>query len=133
MKAWRELEEISVHQGNINYSEWEADVIELMEQHFTNSSLADVDFGQIVKDLIEGAVRHKAQIPPDYTMFFKSIITVEGIGKQVSPELDIISEIRPYAQSLIAQRYQPEQLLRTAIDGVHALLSSPLSLIRLNN
>ena len=117
----RSLYEISVHQGNINYSEWEADVIELMEQHFTNSSLADVDFGQIVKDLIEGAVRHKAQIPPDYTMFFKSIITVEGIGKQVSPDLDIITEIRPYAQKLIAQRYQPEHLLRTAVDGIHTL------------
>ncbi len=114
----RALYEISVHKGTINYNEWEADVVELMEQHFTNSSLADVDFGQIVKDLIEGAVRHRAQIPPDYTMFFKSIITVEGIGKQVSPELDIIQEIRPYVQRLIAQRYQPEQLLRTAIDGI---------------
>ena len=114
----RSLYEISVHQGQINYSEWEADVVELMELHFTSSSLADVDFGQIVKDLIEGAVRHKAQIPPDYTMFFKSIITVEGIGKQISPNLDIIQEIRPYAQKLIAQRYQPEQLLRTAIDSV---------------
>lgn len=117
----RSLYEISVHQGQINYHEWEADVTELMEQHFTSSSLADVDFGQIVKDLIEGAVRHKAQIPPDYTMFFKSIITVEGIGKLVSPNLDIIQEIRPYAQKLIAQRYQPEQLMRSAIDGIHSL------------
>ncbi len=117
----RSLYEISIHQGQINYNEWEADVTELMEQHFTSSSLADVDFGQIVRDLIEGAVRHKAQIPPDYTMFFKSIITVEGIGKLVSPDLDIIQEIRPYAQKLIAQRYQPEQLMRSAIDGIHSL------------
>ena len=117
----RSLYEISIHQGQINYNEWEADVAELMEQHFTSSSLADVDFGQIVRDLIEGAVRHKAQIPPDYTMFFKSIITVEGIGKLVSPDLDIITEIRPYAQKLIAQRYQPEQLMRSAIDGMHSL------------
>ena len=117
----RSLYEISIHQGQINYNEWEADVTELLEQHFASSSLADVDFGQIVKDLIEGAVRHKAQIPPDYTMFFKSIITVEGIGKLVSPNLDIIREIRPYAQKLIAQRYQPEALVRSAIDGIHSL------------
>ena len=112
---------VSIHQGQVNYNEWEVDVTELMEQHFTSSSLADVDFGQIVRDLIEGAVRHKAQIPPDYTMFFKSIITVEGIGKLVSPDLDIITEIRPYAQKLIAQRYEPEQLMRSAIDGMHSL------------
>ena len=117
----RSLYEISIHQEPINYPQWEADVCELMDMHFSNSSLADVDFGQIVRDLIEGAVRHRAQIPPDYTMFFKSIITVEGIGKQVSPELDIINEIRPYAQRLIAQRYQPEQLLRGGIDAIQAL------------
>ena len=117
----RSLYEISIHQEPINYPQWEADVCELMEMHFSNSSLADVDFGQIVRDLIEGAVRHRAQIPSDYTMFFKSIITVEGIGKQVSPELDIITEIRPYAQRLIAQRYQPEQLLRGGIDAIQAL------------
>ena len=117
----RSLYEISIHQDPINYPQWEADVCELMDMHFSNSSLADVDFGQIVRDLIEGAVRHRAQIPPDYTMFFKSIITVEGIGKQVSPELDIITEIRPYAQRLIARRYQPEQLLRGGIDAIQAL------------
>lgn len=117
----RSLFEISIHQDRINYPEWEADVSELMDLHFSSSSLADVDFGQIVRDLIEGAVRHKAQIPPDYTMFFKSIITVEGIGKLVSPDLDIITEIRPYAQALIAQRYQPEQLLRGGVDALHAL------------
>ena len=54
-------------------------------------------------------------------VFFKSIITVEGIGKQVSPELDIISEIRPYAQRLIAKRYQPEQLLRSGIETIQML------------
>ena len=117
----RSLFEISIHQDPINYTQWESDVCDLMEMHFASSSLAEVDFGQIVRDLIEGAVRHHAQIPSDYTMFFKSIITVEGIGKQVSPDLDLLSEIRPYAQRLIAQRYQPEQLLRGSIDAVHTL------------
>ena len=117
----RSLFEISIHQEAINYSQWESDVCELMDRHFASSSLAEVDFGQIVRDLIEGAVKHRAQIPSDYTMFFKSIITVEGIGKQVSPDLDLIAEIRPYAQRLIAQRYQPEQLLRGGIDAIQAL------------
>ena len=90
-----------------------------MDRHFVSSSLAEVDFGQIVRDLIEEAVKHRAQIS-DYTMFFKSIITVEGIGKQVSPDLDLIAEIRPYAQRLIAQRYQPERFMG-GIDAIQAL------------
>ena len=115
----RTLYEISDHDEPINYPQWEADVTELMDQHFTNSSLADVDFGQIVRDLIEGAVRHKARIPPDYTMFFKAIMTVEGIGKIVSPDLDLIVECRPYAQRLVLERYQPERVLRELVDALH--------------
>jgi len=117
----RTLYEISDHDEPINYAQWEADVTELMDQHFTNSSLADVDFGQIVRDLIEGAVRHKARIPPDYTMFFKAIMTVEGIGKIVSPDLDLIVECRPYVQRLVLERYQPERILREAVDALHHL------------
>ena len=117
----RTLYEISSHEEPINYGQWEADVIELMDQHFTNSSLADVDFGQIVRDLIEGAVRHKARIPPDYTMFFKAIMTVEGIGKVVSPDLDLLAECRPYVQRLVLERYQPERLLRELADTLHHL------------
>ena len=60
------LYEISIHSEPINFSAWEADVTELMDQHFSSASLAEVDFGQILKDLIDGAMRHNAQIPPDY-------------------------------------------------------------------
>lgn len=116
----RTLYEISTHDGNINYAQWEADVVELMDRHFSTTSLADVDFGQIVRDLIEGAVRHRAQIPPDYTMFFKALMTVEGIGKVVSPDLDLLAECRPYVQRLVMERYEPERILRELVDTLHA-------------
>ncbi len=116
----RTLYEISTHDGDINYAQWEADVTELMDRHFSSTSLAEVDFGQIVRDLIEGAVRHRAQIPPDYTMFFKALMTVEGIGKVVSPDLDLLAECRPYVQRLVMERYEPERVLRELVDTLHA-------------
>ena len=38
-------------------------------------------------------------------MFFKALMTVEGIGKQVSPNLDLISECKPYVEALVSERY----------------------------
>jgi len=115
----RTLYEISTHDGHIDYAQWEADVTELMDRHFSSTSLAEVDFGQIVRDLIEGAMRHRAQIPPDYTMFFKALMTVEGIGKVVSPDLDLLAECRPYVQRLVLERYEPERVLRELVDTLH--------------
>lgn len=116
----RGLYDISLHTGRINYSQWEADTVELCEKYFAHKTLAEVDFGALLRDLVEGAIRHEARIPPDYTMFFKAIMTVEGIGKTITPDLDLIGECRPYVEQLIAQRYSPERVLRSAADALQA-------------
>ena len=53
-------------------------------------------------------------------MFFKAIMTVEGIGKTITPDLDLIGECRPYVERLIAQRYSPERVLKSAADALQA-------------
>ena len=116
----RVLYDISLNTKGVDYRAWEGDVIDLMELHFSTSSLAEIDFGQLIGDLIDGAIRHQVQIPPDYAMFFKAVMTVEGIGKIVSPDLDLLQVCRPYVEALIARRYRPEQLFRLTIDTLQA-------------
>lgn len=112
----RSFYDLSIRTGKVDYPAFEDDVVELMEKYFTSASLADVDFGEYLRELVAGAVRHNVRIPPDFTMFFKAMMTVEGIGKIVSPDLDLISECRPVIEQLIAERYGPERVMRTAVD-----------------
>ncbi len=116
----RAFYEISIRKGKVDYPAFEADSIELMERYFEHATLAEVDFGGFLRDLIEGAIRNNVRVPPDYTMFFKAIMTVEGIGKIVSPDLDLVSECRPYVEALIAQRYSPERVMRAAVDTLQS-------------
>lgn len=116
----RAFYDISIRTAKVDYPSFEADTVDLMARYFDNATLAEVDFGQYLRELVEGAIRHDVRIPPDYTMFFKAIMTVEGIGKIVSPDLDLISECRPYVERLIAQRYAPERVLRVTVDMIQA-------------
>lgn len=116
----RGLYDISLHTGRVNYGQWEADTVELCEKYFAHKTLGEVDFGALLRDLVEGAIRHDVRIPPDYTMFFKAIMTVEGIGKTITPDLDLIGECRPYVEQLIAQRYSPERVMKSAADALQA-------------
>ena len=116
----RAFYEISIRGSKVDYPAFEADSVELMSRYFDNATLAEVDFGMYLRDLVEGAIRHDVRIPPDYTMFFKAIMTVEGIGKIVSPDLDLISECRPYVERLIAERYAPERVIRVTVDMLQA-------------
>jgi len=112
----RSFFEICIRRGPVDYPAFEQDVVDLMGQYFENASLAEVDFGAFLRDLVEGAIRHQVQIPPDFTMFFKAVMTVEGIGKIVSPDLDLVSECRPYVERLVAQRYSPQRVLRVVTE-----------------
>lgn len=116
----RALYDISIKSDGVDYGAWERDVTELMDQHLASTSLADVDFGAVIRDIVDGAMRHNVRVPPDYTMFFKALMTVEGIGKRISPDLDVIATCQPYVERLIAKRYEPEALLRTTVDTMNA-------------
>lgn len=116
----RSFYELSLRSGKVDYPAFEEDVVLLMEKYFVSASLADVDFGEYLRELVIGAIRHNVRIPPDFTMFFKAMMTVEGIGKIVSPDLDLISECRPAVEALIAERYGPERVMRTAVDTLQA-------------
>ncbi len=118
----RSFYDLCIKTTRVDYPAFEGDVIELMERYFDNASLAEVDFGALLKDLIDGAIRHNVRIPPDFTMFFKAIMTVEGIGKIVSPDLDLVSECRPYVEKLVAARYSPERVFKNLVDVLQSFV-----------
>ena len=116
----RALFDVSVKRGPTDYSAFEQDVDDLMSTYFESTSLAEVDFGAYLREIIEGAIRHNLRVPSDFTMFFKSVMTVEGIGKIISPQLDLVSECRPYVETLVAERYGPQRVLRNVADTAQA-------------
>jgi ubiquinone biosynthesis protein len=116
----RSFYDISIRSGKVDFAAFEADTVDLMEQYFDNITLSQVDFGGFLQGLVEGAIRHDVRVPPEYTMLFKALMTVEGIGKAVAPDLDLISECRPYVQQLVAERYGPERVLKATADTLNA-------------
>jgi ubiquinone biosynthesis protein len=49
-------------------------------------------------------------------MVGKAMMTVEGIARQIYPEIDLVREIRPYFAEIVGYRYSPE---RIASDLLH--------------
>ncbi len=101
-----------------DYASFEADVVEIMERHVAGRTLGEIDVCAFLADLIRGAVRHRIAIPQTYTMVFKALMTVEGIGKTLAPEVSLIDEARPFVREMLLERYSPQRLLREAGEAV---------------
>lgn len=104
-----------------DYAAFEADVIDVMERHVTGKTLSEIEIGAFFADLVEGAIRHRIKMPPTYTMVFKALMTIEGIGKTLAPEINFIDEAQPFVREVLAERYDPQRLLGQGVDLANSL------------
>ncbi len=96
---------------------FEAEVT-IVAQKYLGKKLKDIELSALLKDLVDGARRFDVEVPSGFLMMGKALMTVEGIGKEIYPDLDIFNEVRPYFLRLIQQRYSPERVTQDVIRGV---------------
>ena len=99
---------------------FEADVT-LIAERYLGKALGEIELGALLRDLVDGARRYEIEIPASFLMMGKTLMTLEGVGKELHPELDIFAEVKPYFIRLIQQRYSPERLTQDALRGLTRL------------
>jgi ubiquinone biosynthesis protein len=72
--------------------------------------LQEIELSTLVRDLAWGATRHGIEMPADFLLVGRSLMTMEGTGRQLYPDLDLLAETRPYFIALVARRYAPDKL-----------------------
>ncbi len=70
--------------------------------------LKEIPSGKILLDASSVAFKYHVTLPQDLIAVFKSIMTLEGIGRQLDPNFDLLSSGTTFAGRLIKQRYSPE-------------------------
>ncbi|MFQ6048919.1 MAG: ABC1 kinase family protein, partial [Phycisphaerae bacterium] len=66
--------------------------------------------------------QHDVQLPRDFVLLGKSLVTVGGVALQLDPELNLVELVRPRIRKMVAERLSPPRLLRLAgISSWHLL------------
>ena len=97
--------DLGVKTTRVDYTAFERDVIELMERHWVGKAASELQIGAFLKELADGAVRHGVRAPADYTMFFKAVLTSEGLARSLVPEVDLVAAAQPYVERLVHERF----------------------------
>jgi ubiquinone biosynthesis protein len=99
----------------IDRAAFESDVSRLADKYL-GRKLEDVAFAELLRDLTSAALTYGIETPSELLMVGKAMMTVEGIARQIYPEIDLVREIRPYFAEIVGYRYSPE---RIASDLLH--------------
>src|SRR5262249_51979223 len=93
----------------IDMRAYRAEVSELAEKYL-GRPLKEIDLAGMLSDIVRGATKYGLEIPADFLLVGKAIMTMEGVGKEIDPDIDVFSEARPYFLELLRKRYSPERL-----------------------
>lgn len=104
----------------VDMREYRAEVA-LLAEKYLGRPLKEIDLSAMLRDLVQGAMKYGIEIPTDFLLVGKALMTLEGIGKQLDPELDVFGEAQPYFINILKQRYSPQRLGSELIRGVEQL------------
>jgi ubiquinone biosynthesis protein len=93
----------------IDHREYRAEVAMLADKYL-GRPLGQIDLAAMLRDIVQGAMKYGLEIPPDFLLVGKALMTIESVGKQLDPDLDVFAEGQPYFVALVKQRYSPERL-----------------------
>jgi len=74
--------------------------------------LNEISFGQFLVKLFETASSFNMEIQPQLVLLQKTLLYVEGLGRELYPELDLWETAKPFMESWMAERVGPAAALR---------------------
>jgi ubiquinone biosynthesis protein len=93
----------------VDLDAFRAHIHELSGRHL-GKPLREVQASAIVRDIVAGAMKFSIEIPVELTMVIRAMMTIEGVGKEVDPELDLLAVAKPYLTRIAMQRYHPMRM-----------------------
>ncbi|MEO6575103.1 MAG: AarF/ABC1/UbiB kinase family protein, partial [Polyangiaceae bacterium] len=97
------------------------DEVSLLAEKYLGKPLKEIEISAMIRDLVQGAMKYGLEIPTDFMLVGKSLMTIEGIGKELDPDLDVFGEASPYFLDLLKQRYSPQRIGNDLWRGVEQL------------
>ena len=73
--------------------------------------ISEISLGHILVNLFRTARRFNMEVQPSLVLLEKTLLNVEGLGRQLYPQLDLWATAHPYLEKWLEQRYAPNNLM----------------------
>ncbi len=114
-RDYRQVAELHVSSGwvnaNTDINEFEAAIRSVCEPIF-EKPLKDISFAQVLINLFQTARRFDMPIQPQLVLLQKTLLNIEGLGRQLYPDLDLWSTAHPFLERWLTQRFRPKTLIQ---------------------
>ena len=112
-RDYRRIAELHVQAGwmptTIRIDELEAATRAVCEPYFTRP-LSEISLAEVLVKLFRTAQRYQLTLQPQLILLQKTLLNIEGVGRQLDPKIDIWAVAKPVLEQILADRYSPQRL-----------------------
>jgi ubiquinone biosynthesis protein len=90
-------------------NEFEAAIRSVCEPIF-EKPLEEISFGQVLMRLFQTARRFNMEVQPQLVLLQKTLLNIEGLGRQLYPQLDLWNTAKPYLEQWVIKRMGPKAI-----------------------
>ena len=102
--------------------EFEAVIRALCEPLFQRP-LKEISFGHFLIALFQTARRFDMAVQPQLVLLQKTLLNIEGLGRQLYPDLDLWTTAKPFMEAWMRERYGAKAFFQSLADNAPALLA----------
>ncbi|MDN5679381.1 MAG: ubiquinone biosynthesis regulatory protein kinase UbiB [Ewingella sp.] len=114
-RDYRKVAELHVDSGwvprDTNVEEFEFAIRTVCEPIF-EKPLAEISFGNVLLNLFNTARRFNMEVQPQLVLLQKTLLYVEGLGRQLYPQLDLWTTAKPFLESWVKDQVGLPAMLR---------------------
>lgn len=114
-RDYRKVAQLHIDSGWVpaetKVNEFEAAIRTVCEPIF-EKPLKDISFGQLLLRLFQVARRFNMEVQPQLVLLQKTLLNIEGLGRQLYPELDLWQTGQPYLERWMCERMGPRHLAK---------------------
>jgi ubiquinone biosynthesis protein len=95
--------------SDLNHNRLERDLLDLIDSYY-DFSLKEVQIGEVVLSLMNLLNEHRLRIRSDFALMSRAMLALEGLGKELVPNFNLIEEASPLVAELVKERWSIKTL-----------------------
>ena len=113
---YRRVAELHIQSGWVpagtRLDEFEAAIRSVCEPIFAKP-LKEISFGQLLLRLFQTARRFNMEVQPQLVLLQKTLLNIEGLGRQLYPDLDLWQTAKPILEQWMKEKASPQAAFKT--------------------
>ncbi|KQR94865.1 ubiquinone biosynthesis protein [Chryseobacterium sp. Leaf180] len=81
-----------------------------------SSSLKDIDPNVIMNKMKDVVKDNRLYMPDYFYLLFKGIGLIEGVGRTINPDLDVVKSLYPYSKKMFRKKMDPKKMLKKSME-----------------